>query len=147
MPIFCKGSSESSESSEEAPRRRQRSPVRRARSRSSRDNRHHVINAPESPESPGSDKGPNYEVVDGVPKNREQTWRAEMNCPRPPAQSSSQAFRSGFICIRGPSRMQERDAKDDGEKLLGAFHESGMPGCRQMQKTLMSNRLYTAADD
>eukprot|EP00930_Biecheleria_cincta_P026699 TRINITY_DN18771_c0_g5_i1.p1 TRINITY_DN18771_c0_g5~~TRINITY_DN18771_c0_g5_i1.p1 ORF type:complete len:156 (+),score=15.72 TRINITY_DN18771_c0_g5_i1:31-468(+) len=144
MPIFNRGSSRSSESS---PRRRKRSPLLRSRSRSSRGSRRQPTGAAtvSSPQSP--DKGPNYQVVDGVPKNRERTYRAEVNCPRPAQANSNNAFRSGFICIRGPSRMQERDAKDDGDKMLDAFHESGMDGCRRMQKTLMKGRLTAAAED
>jgi len=81
-----------------------------------------------------------FEIVDGVPKEGDPTWRAEVNLPRP-ARGQFTDSKPSFITIRGPSRVEKRDADEDGHKLVDAAKDGGMEACRKQQKLLNNSRL------
>mmetsp|Transcript_60772 Transcript_60772/g.181039 ORF Transcript_60772/g.181039 Transcript_60772/m.181039 type:complete len:156 (+) Transcript_60772:77-544(+) len=113
--------------------RRQRAPSR-SRSRSGSP----VQRAPKPPSS--DSVRATYEVVDGVPKDGETTWRAEVSIPRP-ATGRFEDMKETFINIRGPSRTSQKVAEEDGETLVEAARTKGMVGCRKAQRELNSRRL------
>jgi len=79
------------------------------------------------------------EVVDGVPRaNGDVTWQAQIYVPRPGV-----VHRPGqkpvFICIRGPSRPDRRDAEEDESKFMSAFREGGVREVRKVRSGLNSD--------
>jgi len=83
---------------------------------------------------------PSYEIVAGVTKlNGDTSWRAELAIPRA---NNWSAARAGTINIRGPSRMDKKDAESDGEKMVDAAKEGGMHAARVMQRKLNGEAIY-----
>jgi hypothetical protein len=81
-----------------------------------------------------------FEVVEGVPKSGSTTWRAEVSLPRS-AVGHFEGAKESFMCIRGPSRVTEKIAEEDGDKMVEAARRDGIAGCRKLQRELNSGRL------
>jgi len=60
--------------------------------------------------------------------------------PRPNS-SEHHHGRIGFITIRGPSRMEKKQAKEDGEKMMEAANEGGMSAVRAAQRGLNNQAM------
>uniref|UniRef100_A0A7S0FZM2 Uncharacterized protein n=1 Tax=Pyrodinium bahamense TaxID=73915 RepID=A0A7S0FZM2_9DINO len=138
-----------------APRRAARSPSRpRSRSRSGAEPRgggggRGAAGPP--PEGGGGASAPTaagaepmeitFEIVDGVTKlNGSLSWRAEVYLPRP-VQADRLGGRPGTINIRGPSRLDRKDAERDGERLKEAAIEGGAPATRSLQRKLNTEAI------
>mmetsp|Transcript_13467 Transcript_13467/g.22176 ORF Transcript_13467/g.22176 Transcript_13467/m.22176 type:complete len:152 (+) Transcript_13467:70-525(+) len=117
---------------------RRRSPRSRSPSPSSQ--------APKAP--PSQPLNINFEIAEGVPKNGNPTWRAEVNIPRssPGHYVDRSDLKERVITVRGPSRVSKNDAEDDGDKMVEAAKKDGMNGCRKIQRELSSSKLVSSND-
>eukprot|EP00747_Dinoflagellata_sp_TGD_P167758 gnl/TRDRNA2_/TRDRNA2_192804_c0_seq1.p1 gnl/TRDRNA2_/TRDRNA2_192804_c0~~gnl/TRDRNA2_/TRDRNA2_192804_c0_seq1.p1 ORF type:complete len:144 (-),score=6.52 gnl/TRDRNA2_/TRDRNA2_192804_c0_seq1:102-533(-) len=142
MPLPGPGSSRSPSRSPPRKKRRSRSRSReRARSRSRSRSPARISRAnKQSDDEPIP--GCRVEISDGIPRsNGDKTFRAEILIPRPDDPSRPQFKSGGVITLRGPSRVNERDAEDDGDALLKAASEKGMGALRQLQKKMKGDTV------